>query len=818
MSKIIKLLAWIGVTLAGIIVLAGVIVFILFPGEKIKAFIEERATKEMGMPVSLGSVGISFMGIPSIVVSDLTIGPAREGEMALMRVKSVGVRIDLIKLLKKKIDVVSVKLNNPEIVTITREDGSTNLPKKVNQTSQTHQGVSPPLIPLPVTLREITINDAHLELDNKRQKSWMLFDGVKSTLMVTIDNNFEKLILKGSSSGKNITYTDTADKFTISGLSGEFVHEVTGNPITGNFTITKGDLVVNGIPLVMNGSLTGWTNLAYVVKADNVTMEQAVRAVPDSLLPIKKDISAKGTLSFSLSGTTDLAPLDPIVAYNGTLNIQNASLSYKGLHKSIETMSVSIMFTEKDLEISHIKIASGSSHISLSGTVKNYDKKPAIAVTSIGSVNLNDVAGFIPLLKGKNIKGSTDFQFALAGTSPLMKTASISGGVTLNNVSLDIPDMLHNSATMNGTVAIDTRYATFERITLKSGKSDAVFQGRINNYLTLAKLDDNPPVLKGSVTSQVLDLNDLLVMKKKKESSSSKPWDLEKTLMSLPIPPNLSAVVDIRLGKVNFGRMKTDSVKGTLALGYGALSLNDISVKAYEGSLTGKTALFFADTSRITYNGEMNLKELEAKHLIADFFGAGEIVSGKMSTSLTFSGAGLDSVSMLKNLTASGKISIVNGEIRNWEPTRELGKFLKFLDFDVLAFNDMTNTFRVEHEKVITPDIALNTKYGAINANGSTGFDTSLDYHITMLLNEKTSGKALDALSSLATLFQGKAGKVHLDVTATGSFRSPKFKLETSSVQQQVKEKVGKKVDEFLDKQDEAIKQEGKKLLKKLLK
>ena len=178
---------------------------------------------------------------------------------------------------------------------------------------------------------------------------------------------------------------------------------------------------------------------------------------------------------------------------------------------------------------------------------------------------------------------------------------------------------------------------------------------------------------------------------------------------------------------------------------------------------------------------------------------------------------------MVENLKASGEMTLENGQIVNWEFTKKLGKHLKFLNFDTLDFDRISNTFKIEDKKIITPDIAVRTSFCDITANGITGFDNTVDYTINLILDEKTSEKAAQQLSTLAEFFSGRTGQLEFTVKATGTFLSPSFKLDTSTAEKQLKEslkqELKKEATKFLDKQTgDELKKKGKKLLDKIFK
>ncbi len=364
-----------------------------------------------------------------------------------------------------------------------------------------------------------------------------------------------------------------------------------------------------------------------------------------------------------------------------------------------------------------------------------------------------------------------------------------------------------------------------ENFAMTSGKSDFSFSGVLNNYRNLVFPGENAAAFfKGRLTSDLIDLNDLLVAEEKQEPQSVKPWDLKETIETMPIPPNLSAETSIQLGKIIFGRLKADSAKGEIGLKNGIFELTDLTVNAYKGRLSGEIGADFSDIENVFYNGSFALEGFDSGVFISDFFGTGNFFRGKLSSSIKFAGAGLDSLEMLENLTGNGFMRFEKGQIDNWDFTKKLGSHIKFLDFDTLDFDTIVNSFSIKDRKVITPDMKLKTQHGDILMNGAAGFDTSLDYDITLLLNKEASRKAAQYLSSVTDLVKVDAQSLEITVKAGGTIASPKFKMDTSKAQDQLKQEVIKelksKAEELIEEKiiDDKLKEEGKKLLKKLFK
>ncbi|MFC1694250.1 AsmA-like C-terminal region-containing protein, partial [Candidatus Latescibacterota bacterium] len=703
------------------------------------------------------------------------------------------------------------------ITLLTRPDSSSNLPAGKRTNAKPDGSDSPPMLPIPLSLNRVTVRDGHIELDNRKTKSRIIIDMFSSTLDLHIDKGLTDIASTGKTTIEDISFASDKTNKVLHGIRAEFIHEITGNPSTGDFTLSPGELYINELPISVTGTVAGWTKTTFNIEAGNLDMESVLNAVPSDVIPEKDTLNAVGTFTLSVSGLLDTVPEEPVLSYRGSVDIPHATLACRGMPKKVDDITSYITFTEKEIDINTVSVRIGSSQVSISGTVNNYIDEPVVALLSEGDVDITDVTDAFPLPKGMDAEGNVDFDIRLDGTPSDPKSFAARGRINLKNVTATVPETLNNPATLNGTIALSPSHVEIERLGVVSGNTDAELTGRLGGYMTLAGPGGDTAVFNGMIKSNVIDINDLLVTGKENKKSV-KPWDFEKTLKTLPVPPQLSANLDIGLGSVIFGRLKTDSVRCRLSLDGGILGLSDLNAAAYTGILIGKSTINFADPENTSYSGYFSLKALESSRFIADFFGIGEHFKGKLSGSLSFSGSGLDSVSVVQNLKVSGGMLFEDGRIDNWEFTRKLGNYLKFLDFDTLEYDTIINTFRVENQKVFIPDMAVKSTYGDIRLDGVIGFDTSLDNNITLILNKEYSAKALKRLDNLSKLLKNQPERLDLLVTVGGTINSPSFSLDTSRAEEQLKETVKEEVTRFLDKQKDDIKEAGKKLLDKLFK
>ncbi|MBN1290873.1 MAG: AsmA family protein [Candidatus Latescibacteria bacterium] len=822
MNKKLKIVLGAGIFFLLLLIITAGLVILLFPAEKIKALIENEASTALNMPVTLDSIGLSFAGMPSVKATGLALGPLQPGDQPLCAIKAIYARIDIFDLLKKKITIVSMVIDKPKIMLLSREDGTNNLPPPTEKTKEKTPG--PPTLPFPITMQSFAIKDCSVSLDNRKTGSLITVEDLSYLLSLDISEDLRQLQAKGALKAGNIKVTSGKDDKAplIDGLEISFQHEVSGDLTTGNVSLSKGDLKIGGMPVLLTADIESWTKTSFNVSTGTQNAKDLLDLIPVALFPDKNKVSITGNYSFAAEGMIDTAPEQTAMTYNGKLDIDSMSITYEGMPGNIDEIQCRITFNEKDVTLNRISTLIGSSKFTLLGIIHGYSENPILALSTEGSIDLKEIGEALPQLSKNNLKGLVELKLDVNGPPSDPQAVKVNGNARLQNVEVQIPETLQHPAQLNGSLSITPSSMAVNNITLKSGKSDLTFKGIITNYPVLVwPKDEHYADFNGSLTSDLLDLTDMIIFPE--NSPMPKPWHMEQAIKTMPVPPNLSVDNSVKLGTVVFGKMKADSVTGRITAKDGTFKLHDLDIRAYKGALTGNAGMNIIQSGDATYDGSFKLNALDAGSFLSSFFGTGEDqFGGKLSSTLSFNGAGLDSVSMLENLKATGSLDINKGSISNWEFTKKLGQYLKFLNFDKIDFDRIRNSFIVENKKVVTPDMAITTSFGDINLDGTTGFDKSINYQFNLLLDETTSKKAAQQINSLTSLFKGETGRLELDLTAGGTLTSPSFSLDTSKAEDQLKarlkDSLKQEAEKLLDKQNDEVKQKGKELLKNIFK
>lgn len=210
---------------------------------------------------------------------------------------------------------------------------------------------------------------------------------------------------------------------------------------------------------------------------------------------------------------------------------------------------------------------------------------------------------------------------------------------------------------------------------------------------------------------------------------------------------------------------------------------------------------------------EFNASKIEANDFLSRFTLFDEHLFGKLDISAKFSGRGNSIEDMKRSLLASGKVSIGDGKLVNWELLDLLGEYLQVKEMKDQKIRDLKNTFMIKNQRLYFDDFSARTNDGDWQVSGSVGFDGSMDYAVTTTLSKDLS-KRFDSLGEISQFLKNEEGRVVLDIKLKGTAKSPEFTLDTSRAEKKFESQLKIKSEELKDE----LKEKGEELLNKFLK
>ncbi len=187
----------IGIVVCGLIVLALAVVPRFLDVNNYRGRIQAELQNQLGRPVTLGDINLSLLP-PSLLVEDVVIGEnPRFGGEPFAKAQELSVRVALIPLLRKKVEIQSLRLINPDIHLICDRDGNWNYATLGQKSNTQHPTQAQQRAPAPgagtpetgqakggaqVSLAHLEIRNGRVRLSDQQKNTQNTYDNIDLTV------------------------------------------------------------------------------------------------------------------------------------------------------------------------------------------------------------------------------------------------------------------------------------------------------------------------------------------------------------------------------------------------------------------------------------------------------------------------------------------------------------------------------------------------------------------------------------------------------------------------------------------------------------
>ena len=260
------------------------------------------------------------------------------------------------------------------------------------------------------------------------------------------------------------------------------------------------------------------------------------------------------------------------------------------------------------------------------------------------------------------------------------------------------------------------------------------------------------------------------------------------------LPGDLILDIDFKIDTLIYKTFSSLSVSGTLNYKPRILTFKSLKMSALDGSLSG-TGFIVQDISKsIIARGSFDLTSIDVNKTFKTFNNFGqtflkaENLAGSLSGSLSIL-LPMDSFlkANIKTVTAEGKYILTNGALINFDPVKQLSKFIELSELENIHFDKLENDFFIRNNLLYVPQMDIKSSAADLSINGRHSFDNDYEYHIKILLSEILSKKRKRNKSSvtefgvvqddglgrtsilLKVIGKGESVKVSYDAKAAGA-------------------------------------------------
>ena len=656
-----------------------------------------------------------------------------------------------------------------------------------------------------LALKDFRISDAVLRYEDDSTKMYASVDPLDLRLRGDLSADESELDLEVEMERVNVkTGVVTMLSEAELGLDAEVTADLKNN----RYTLNDNTLRLNAIRLHLDGwaQLLENDELAMDIKArtDEVQFKELLSLIPAFYTKDFRSLTAGGTLALEAWAKGRMAGASlPAFALNA--RVKDGRFQYASLPQAVTNIQIAAEVsnpggvmdkTEVDLSQFSLNMAGNAVAATFYGT--NLISDPQLRASLKGDLDLAAIEKVYPL-EDMELAGKITANLKAAGRMSDLERQryeqlSASGTFVVEQMGLDMASL--PPVRLNRAAATITPQAmTLGELTLTVGESDLAANGQLTNYLGWLLRDDK---LSGRlyVKSELLNLNQLMesmasdtpVEETATEGQTATPTETPAGSSAIIIPKNLDLTLTTSLKKILFQQMTITDVEGGMRVADGALSLDKLALKLFEGQATASGRYSTANVEQPTFTLDLGLKEASFQQTFKELELIQKLVplfaktGGVYSMSMNLSTA-LDSTMspVMSSVNASGQLSSAKIQLANIEVLNQLATMLKYDKLSRIEAENVLIKFAVKDGRVTTLPFDLKMGKTKMTLSGSTGLDQTIDYTAKVTLPEGAAGGVLSSVN----------------VGIGGTFTKPQIKL---GVKEAAQEAVKNVVDEQIQK------------------
>ncbi len=811
-GKPVKIIGILFLVILLVIIGGAITLMIMFPPVKIKDMTLPYLETSVGREVAVEKVGFTFYPIFGIKLKGLSVeNTSREGfeQGPFFRIENFLLKIKVIPLLKRKLEIASIIFDKPEILIEIDKEGRFNFDDLAFMQQEKKKGKEPveqdrdkpkkgPALPIPLTLEEFKIVKGTIKYFDHKANRFITFGDVSQEVDFSIDKKLEDVKSSGELVLSGISVKTGEIPKPLSNVSFTLSHDVGVNVTEGSVSVNSIRLSLQKIFINLTGDIKNFNEqpeINIAVNSDKILIADVIKEIPVELAPIVAKLQAQGfiKLALNLAGTVDSTGMPDV---KGTLALGKGHIKYADLPKTISNIHADVHFTHNRLEITKLGFTFGNNPVMLRALVWDF-KQPNIDGAFKGTFNLADIKDFVPLPEGTALSGIIQSNIKAKGKLDPENPDQlwVDGTVALTNLKIKTPE-LAKEVNINGTVNVTPRQIK-NKLALGVGTSDIQINSNVSDYQTLIVSDSTKkgprPKITFSVVSTLLNLSDLL---KENQQASTEKSSTPSNTSSTP-PPVMAAPlpgVDMQ-GSFTCKKFVYENVAMT-DFNTNLSSVKDVMTVAtkaniYKGSMSNNLRLNAKNINNVSLSNKFNVSNIDVNEFISNFNNLlsenkalfndvkkmDNALTGTLSLDSDIKCAGRTSQDMINSLDGVINMRISNGEIKGGAITQSIGKaaggimrvsepviknvpnganILGFLTLGTLSFRSYKQKLILRDQFVIfDPSTLSASSIGDWEIDGKVGFDGALAINLANKLPKGISSKILKVQNKLRSSSTG---------------------------------------------------------------
>jgi len=806
----------------------------LFKG-KIVEMAKTEINNSVNATVNFGEFDLSiFSSFPNLAftINNLSvIGTDTFAGDTLVSINKMSLVVDLMSVMGNNIKVRAIELNQPIVHAIALKDGTANWDIVPEDTVSTVENIPEDTSTsnFNLALKRLQISDATISYRDDE-------------LGITTVLKHMDLTLKGDMSLAKTTI-EIVSAIKEAGFNYEGIDYLTKGNITMEakigadmdnwvYTFEDNKFTINELPFSFDGEIAMPTDdisidLSFAIK--DSPFKQLLSLIPALYMNDFKDLKASGTFSFDgkMKGiyNDSLMP-----GYDINLGINNGSFQYPDLPKAVKNVAMDLNVKNVDsADINKTVVNLKKLHLEMAGNPvdaklisQNLLVDPYIDAFVKGKIDLGSIKDIMPL-DSIDLNGLITANLNMKGNLSAIEEERYEDFQADGNFG--IQNMIYKSADMPGTTINDMlltfspQFVTLNNLDAKVGKSDLHADGHIDNLLQYYFKDDT---LTGnfSFKSNYFDVNEWMSDDETTTATSTvtDSSTSDEELSVVEVPKNINFTLNSGIGKLHYDDLDIEDFIGVLIIRGGEIIMQQLSMKALEGSIAMNGKYSTKDMSKPSISYEMNLTNIDLPKTYQAFKTVQKLApileksTGKISGKMILSSLLKQNMEPdLKTLNGFGNIQTKNLIIKGSKLFGMMDKFFNTNKFSEFKPKDTNLSIKIKDGNVSFDPFDFAVGNATAHTEGKQSVEGALDYKMNWSVPKaefgSQIGSVMDAVSSKLKSqgINADIGEnIDFNVLVGGTIKNADVKVvlgdQTGSVINAVKEQIKDKVNEEIDK------------------
>ena len=423
--------------------------------------------------------------------------------------------------------------------------------------------------------------------------------------------------------------------------------------------------------------------------------------------------------------------------------------------------------------------------------------------------NLRELNNFIDDSPFKNLKGTVsgniDYQGDLSFDSDTMSeyfaTALLySDRLDFKNVYFNYKESELDFIFEKMHWKVDNHNVKISKTDFKVSQSELSFVGNIDNLILYA-LDERDKIdINGKLSSEKMIFEELFTITEINDD------DDEVGVFVSVLPDWLDVNISVHAKEFWYDNFNASNLTGNVNYNSKKLKLSadKIHMKTLDGSIFGDISYLENRLHDLVLKSNLEINKIN----ISDGFKSFDNFKQTFMTHKNIKGTATANIYLQAmwdrnyrfyspSLYMSAQLKIENGELIKFEPMYSLSKYVSLEELKEVKFATLENKIRIEKEKIIIPEMDINSTALSVHVSGSHSFDNIMDYKVRLFLSDVLGNKVKESMN-LEEIEHNHEGKTTIQLKMSGHVDKPEISLDKIQLKEDIAKEILKEGEEVI--------------------